>query len=145
MSAPTLGHSPIQDHIREAFPPLDIPCNVGEGWGGVHHKQQPKNKWGSHPHDNPGHRWGGEGNLGMVTTFCHHDQAKMEASDALSTLHQCDLPEPSGVVVRRYTKTPYIPQGSSCFLYLDVSTLLPPNSHWTAYIYAGYSITLTLR
>ena len=26
----------------------------------------------------------GEGNLGMGTTFCHHNQAKMEASDALS-------------------------------------------------------------
>ena len=29
----------------------------------------------------------GEGNLGMVTTFCHHDQAEMEASHVLSTLH----------------------------------------------------------
>ena len=28
-----------------------------------------------------------EGNLGKVTTFCCHDQAKMEASDALSTPH----------------------------------------------------------
>ena len=50
-----------------------------------------------------------EGNLGMVTTFCHHDQAKMEASDVLSTLHQCGLPQPSVVVVKRYTNTPYIP------------------------------------
>ena len=65
----------------------------------------------------------GEGNLGMVTTFCHHDQAKMEASDALSNLYQCDSLEQSVVVVRRYTNTPYIPHGSSCFLYLDVSTL----------------------
>ena len=32
----------------------------------------------------------GEGNLGMVTTFCHHDQAKVEASKALSALCQCD-------------------------------------------------------
>ena len=51
----------------------------------------------------------GEGNLGMVTTFCHHDQAKLEASDALSALCKCDLLEPSVVVVRRYTNTPYIP------------------------------------
>ena len=29
----------------------------------------------------------GEGNMGMVTTFCHNNQAKIEASDALSTLH----------------------------------------------------------
>ena len=41
-----------------------------------------------------------EGNLGMVTTFCHHDQTKMEASDALSALYQHDLQEPSVVVVR---------------------------------------------
>ena len=26
----------------------------------------------------------GEGNLGMVTTFCYHNKAKMEASDAHS-------------------------------------------------------------
>ena len=38
-------------------------------------------------------------------------------------LCQCDLPEPSVVAVRRYTSTPYIPQGSSCFLHLDVNTL----------------------
>ena len=51
----------------------------------------------------------GEGNLGMVTTFCHHDEAKMEASDAISALCQWDSPEPSVVVVRRYTNTLYIP------------------------------------
>ena len=59
----------------------------------------------------------------MVTTYCHHDQAKLEASAALSALHQCDSLEPSVVIVRRYTNTPYIPQGSSCLLYLDVSTI----------------------
>ena len=64
-----------------------------------------------------------EVNLGMVTTFCHHDQAKMEASDALSALCQHDSPEPSVVVVRRYTNTPYIPWGTSHFVHLDVSTL----------------------
>ena len=65
----------------------------------------------------------GEGNLGMVTTFFQHDQAKMEASEALSALHQCHSPEPSVVVVRSYTNTPYNPWGSSCLPYLDVSTL----------------------
>ena len=40
-----------------------------------------------------------------------------------SALHQYDLAEPSVVVVRRYTNTPYIPWGTSHFLYLDMSTL----------------------
>ena len=65
----------------------------------------------------------GEGNLGMVTSFCFHDKAKIEASDAHSTLCQHDSLEPGVVVVRRYTNTSYIPHGSSHFLYLDVSTL----------------------
>ena len=64
----------------------------------------------------------GEGNLGMVTTFCCHDQSNIEASDALSALCQLDLPEPSVVVVRRYTNTPFIPWGFSCPLYLGRST-----------------------
>ena len=63
-----------------------------------------------------------EGNLGKVTTFCCHDQAKMEASDALSALCQCNSPEPSVIVVRRYTNTPYIPWGFSHLPYLDMST-----------------------
>ena len=65
----------------------------------------------------------GEGNLGMVTTFCQHDQAKMEASNALSALHQGNLLEPSVVVVRQYTNTPYILWQSSHLSYLDISTL----------------------
>ena len=65
----------------------------------------------------------GEGNLGMVTPFCCHNQAKVEAFKALSALCQCDSLEPSVVVVRRYTNSPYIPQGSFSFLYLDISTL----------------------
>ena len=60
---------------------------------------------------------------GHVITFCHHNQAKMEVSNALTALHQHDLPEPSVVVVRRYINIPDIPQGSSCLPYLDVSTL----------------------
>ena len=65
----------------------------------------------------------GEENLGMMTVFCYHDQNKMEAIYALSALCQCDSPEPSVVVVRRYTNIPYIPQGTSWLLYLNVSTL----------------------
>ena len=60
----------------------------------------------------------------------------------------CHLMEPSLVVMRRYTNTPYIPQGTSHFLYLDVSTLSRgtslPNSLWTVFIYAGYSLSLRL-
>ena len=65
----------------------------------------------------------GEENLGMVTIFCHQDQSKMEASHALSALHQHNSPESSVVVIRRYTNTPYIPQKTSWLLYLNVSTL----------------------
>ena len=65
----------------------------------------------------------GEEHLGMVTIFCHHDQNKMKAFDALSALCQHDSPEPSVVVVMRYTNTPYIPWGTTRLLYLDVSTL----------------------
>ena len=57
----------------------------------------------------------GEGNLGMVTTFSCHDQAKVETSKALSALNQCNLLEPSVVVVRRYTNSPYIYKGSFSF------------------------------
>ena len=65
----------------------------------------------------------GEESLGMVMVFCHHDQNKKEASDALSALHQQDSPEASVVVVRKYTNTPYIPLGTSQLLYLDDSNL----------------------
>ena len=65
----------------------------------------------------------GKGDLGKVTTFCSHNQVKMEASEVLTTLHQCDSPGPSVFVVRRYTNTPFIPQGTSRLLYLNVSDL----------------------
>ena len=64
----------------------------------------------------------GEGVLGMVTIFCHPDQARIECCDALSALHQCGSLKPCMVVVRRYSNTPYIPRGTSCSLYLDVGT-----------------------
>ena len=47
----------------------------------------------------------GEENQGMVTIFCHHDQNKMEASDALSALCQYDSPEPS-VTINPLTHSP---------------------------------------
>ena len=52
-----------------------------------------------------------EGSLGMVTTFCHHAQAKVESSEALSTLHQWDSPKPSIVVVKIFANSPYLPWG----------------------------------
>ena len=91
----------------------------------------------------------GEGSLGMVTTFCHHNQAKVEAFIVLSILHQCNSLKPNVDVVRRFTNSPYLPWRSFGFLYLDVTTHLgvlhPPNSHWTGYAYAGYSLTPTPR
>ena len=50
----------------------------------------------------------GKGDLGTVMTFCSHNQVKMEASQALTTLHQCNSPKPRVFVVRRYTNTPFM-------------------------------------
>ena len=55
-----------------------------------------------------------EGSLGMVTAFCHHDQAKVK-SDGPS--------QPNVVVARIFANSPYLPWGSSSFLYLDITTL----------------------
>ena len=65
----------------------------------------------------------GKGDLGMVTTFCSCNQVKMEGSEVLATLCQCDPPMPSVFMVKRYTNTTFIPQGTSRLLYLDVSDL----------------------
>ena len=65
----------------------------------------------------------GEGNLGMVTTFCHLNQAKVEAFKVLSALCQHDSPEASEVVGRRFTNSLYLHGGSFGFLYLDMTTL----------------------
>ena len=59
----------------------------------------------------------------MVTTFCSHNQVKMEASEACTALQQCDLPESRVFMIRRYTNTPFIPWGTSQLLYLDMSDL----------------------
>ena len=71
--------------------------------------------------------------LGLVIVFCHPDQVRIEACDALSTLCQHNLSELRVVVVRRHSNTPYIPRGTSHPFYLDMdifsrgiaSTLFP--------------------
>ena len=68
--------------------------------------------------------WVEEGSLGMVTTFCHHDQAKMEPSEVLSTLLHCDSPKLSIVEEKIFANAPYLPWQSFGFPYLDVTTLL---------------------
>ena len=52
-----------------------------------------------------------EESLGMVTTFCHHDQAKVESLEVLSTLLQQDCPKLSIVVVKIFANSPYLPRG----------------------------------
>ena len=52
-----------------------------------------------------------EGSLGMVTTFVHHDQAKLEPAEVLSTLVQWDWPELSVVVVKIFINSAYLPPG----------------------------------
>ena len=51
----------------------------------------------------------GKGDLGMMTTFCSHNQTELEASEALTAFHQHGLSEPRVFMVRRYTNTPFIP------------------------------------
>ena len=63
------------------------------------------------------------GSLSMVTTFCHHDQANVKSLEVLSILSQQDSPKPSVVVVKIFANSTYLPQGSSSFLYLDITTL----------------------
>ena len=66
-----------------------------------------------------------------------------------SALCQCDLLEPSVVVVKRYTKHSLyslrvlLSPLSRCEDTLGV--IPPPNSHWTGYVYADCSPSLTLR
>ena len=64
-----------------------------------------------------------KGDLGMVTTFSSHNHTKIEASVVLTTICQCDSPMPRVFVVRCYTNIPFILQGTSRQLYLDVSDL----------------------
>ena len=64
-----------------------------------------------------------EGSPVMVTTFCHHDQTKVEPPKALSTLLQWNPPKLSIVLVKILAHSPYLPWGSFGFPYLDVTTL----------------------
>ena len=50
-------------------------------------------------------------------------QAKVDPSEALYTLLQQDSPKLSVVVVKIFTNSPYLPQGSFGFPYLDMTTL----------------------
>ena len=83
-----------------------------------------ENKWWNHPYDSLDNQWVEEGSLGMVTTFCCHYQAKVESLAVLTTLCKQDSPKLSIVVVKIFANFPYLPQGSSSYLYLDVTTLL---------------------
>ena len=64
-----------------------------------------------------------EGSLGMVTIFCHSDQAKVEPLAMLSTLLQWDSPELGVVVMKIFTNSPYFPWGSIGLPFLDIATL----------------------
>ena len=112
---------------------------------------EPKNKWGSHPDGDSWLQMGwGEWNLGMVTTFCCHNQAKMEASGALSALCQCDSPEPSvgcGEEVHQYSLYPsrVLPSPLSRCEHSFQRCFLHPIPTWTSYIYADCSPSQILR
>ena len=70
--------------------------------GGIPHPNWSKDEWGTTNKVILITNGMGERDLGMVTVFCHPNQAKMETCDALSALCQCDSSEPNMVVVRRY-------------------------------------------
>ena len=78
-----------------------------------------------------------EGNLGIVTTFCCHNQANVEAFEALCPTSMWLNGAKCGSNDEVYQ--PYFPQGSFSFPYLDLSTLSGvlhmPNSHSTGYAY----------
>ena len=65
----------------------------------------------------------GKGELGMVMNFCSHNQVKMETLEVLTAIQQHDSSEPRVFMIWRYTNTPFIPQGTSRLLYLNVSDL----------------------
>ena len=64
-----------------------------------------------------------EGSLGMVTIFCHSDQARVEPSTMLLTLLQYESPEPGIVLMKIFTYSPYFPWGSCGLPFLDLATL----------------------
>ena len=147
--APTARHCPILDYFGEAFHLYSLPAMWGNARMEFITRKIPKISEKAASMAILVTDGVGGGNLGMVTTFCYHNQVMLVASDAISALHQCNSLEPSVVIVRRYTNTPYFSQWSSFLLYLDMHTLsgvLPlPNSHWTSYVYTGCSPSQTLR
>ena len=103
------GHSLIENSFRGAFASIASP----DKWGRVGVEFHTLTGWKTSREttntmilitDGVGER-----DLGLVTVFCHPYQAKMEACDTLSALHQCNTSEPSVVAVRRYPNTLYIP------------------------------------
>ena len=90
---------------------------MGEGRGGIHHQQQAERLvgrlipmaglmlW---------MEWEKE-TWAWWPPYADHNQAKVEASEALSALCQFDSLEPSAVVVRRFNNSPYLPWGSFWF------------------------------
>ena len=71
---PTPGCSLIMDYFREGFSSLFLQCDGSLEWNSSPATAQ--NKWRSHPMVILVTDGVGEGNLGMGTTFCHHNQAK---------------------------------------------------------------------
>ena len=109
----TLGSSPIQTNFREVFHPYSISYHLGEVWVEFMTNTGPRISQEATPMVILIRDGVGKEHVGMVTIFCYHNQNKMETCDALFTSCQCDSPEPSVVVVRRYANTPYIPRGTT--------------------------------
>ena len=65
----------------------------------------------------------GKGKPGMVTSFCHSDQMKVQPSVMLPTLIQWDSHEPAMVVMKIFTNSPYFPWESFSFSFLNIATL----------------------
>ena len=83
----------------------------------------------------------GKGDLGIVTTFCSHNQVKMEVFEMFATLHQYNPHESSVFMVRQYTNTLFIPKeppGSSTLMWVIFpGVLLLPSFLWTACVYGS--------
>ena len=91
-----------------------------------------------------------EGSGGMLTTFCHHDQVKVEPLEVLSTLVQWNAPELSIVVVKIFTNSSCLPWESFGFPYPDVTILSAGAStaqfpQWLGCTYAGCPLILPIR
>ena len=84
----------------------------------------------------------GKGDLGMMVTFCSHNQVKMEASEVLTTFTSVihlsleyswygGIPAPPSF--------PEEPPGYSTLMWLtSPRALLPPRFLWMAYIFGSY-------